>query len=189
MSSQLRSRGPAWALTLSRACALHKDMLWGVKLGMLWGTLKSTFCHRSSPNRSYSKKEAYPHIKHDAESLKYSYVWLVSGNRVELRIGCWIGLWASYETTTSKPGSSKGIKPKHPIILCMSATRKTMAAFGRKKSPAIFLGVGTLQVLYPECPRALFTYLCHHPHIFPHPPPTLHMHHCKLTHSRLINMP
>jgi hypothetical protein len=70
MSSQLQSRGPVWALTqivtLSHACALHKGMLWGVQLGMLWGTLKSTFCHRSSPNRSYSKNEVYPRIKHDA---------------------------------------------------------------------------------------------------------------------------
>jgi hypothetical protein len=77
MSSHLRSRGPVWALTLvvtlSRACALHKGMLWDVKLGMLWGTLKSTFCHRSPPNRSNSKNEVYPRIGHDAESLKYSY--------------------------------------------------------------------------------------------------------------------
>jgi hypothetical protein len=36
-----------------------QGMLWGVKLGMLWGTPKRTFCHRSSPNRSYSKKEVY----------------------------------------------------------------------------------------------------------------------------------
>jgi hypothetical protein len=47
MSSQLRSRGPLWALTLtvtlSCACALHEGMLQGVKLGMLWGTLKVHF--------------------------------------------------------------------------------------------------------------------------------------------------
>ncbi len=52
-----------------------KGMLQGVKLGMLWGTIKSTFCHRSSPNRSNSKNKVYPRIKHDAESLKYSYVY------------------------------------------------------------------------------------------------------------------
>jgi hypothetical protein len=78
MSSQLQSGGPVWALTLiatlSRACTLHKGMLWGVKLGMLWDTLKSTFCHGSFPNGSYSKNAVYPRIKHDAESLKYSYV-------------------------------------------------------------------------------------------------------------------
>jgi hypothetical protein len=59
-------------ITSSCACALHKGMLWAVELRMLWGTLKSAFCHRSSLNRSYSKIEVYPCIKHDAESLKYS---------------------------------------------------------------------------------------------------------------------
>jgi hypothetical protein len=52
-----------------------QGMLWGVKLGMLWGTIKSTFCHRSSPNHSYSQDEVYPCIKHDAESLRYNYVY------------------------------------------------------------------------------------------------------------------
>jgi hypothetical protein len=42
-----------------------------------------------------------------------------------------------------------------------------------KKLVAIFLGVGTLQVLYPECPSALFTYLRHHPHLFPTPLPPI----------------
>ncbi len=73
-----------WALTLiittlSHACALHEGMLRGVKLGMLWGNLKSIFCHRSSPNRSCSKNKIYPHLKHDEESLKYSYIRSMSG--------------------------------------------------------------------------------------------------------------
>jgi hypothetical protein len=50
-----------------------QGMPWGVKLKMLCGTIKHTFCHCLSLNRSYSKKEVYPHIKHDVESLKYNY--------------------------------------------------------------------------------------------------------------------
>ncbi len=97
-------------------------------------TLKSTFCHCSTPNRNYSKNKVYPRIKHDVESLKYNMNNTVSGNTVKLRIGCCIGLWAGYEPTTLKSWSSKGINPNRPIIPCMRATRKTMAAFGRKNS-------------------------------------------------------
>ncbi len=56
----------------------------------------------------------------------------VSGNRVQLRIGCCIGLWAVYEPTTLKPGSSKGINTNCPIIPYMLATCEIMVAFGRK---------------------------------------------------------
>jgi hypothetical protein len=64
------SMGLILIITLSCACLLHKVMLRGVTLGILWGTIKSTFYQRSSPNHSYSKNEVYPRIKHDAESLK-----------------------------------------------------------------------------------------------------------------------
>jgi hypothetical protein len=73
-------------------------MLRGVKLGMLWGTIKSTFCHRSSPNFSYSKNEVYPCVKHDAESLKYSYVYdrcMVTGSN------CGSGAALGYEPVMS----------------------------------------------------------------------------------------
>jgi hypothetical protein len=62
-------------VTLSCACALHEGMLQGVKLGMLWGTVKSTFCHRSTPNCSSSKNKVHPRIQHVAESSKYNYVY------------------------------------------------------------------------------------------------------------------
>ncbi len=67
-------------------------------------------------------------------------IQLVSGNRVKLQIGCCIGLWAGYEPTTLKPGSSKGINPNLPIIPCMHPMRGTMAAFDRKNKIFLFSG-------------------------------------------------
>jgi hypothetical protein len=82
-----------------------QGMLQGVKLGMLWRNVKSPFCHRSFPNHSYNKNKVYPHIKHDAESIKYNNQY---DRCVVTKSNCRYGVALGYEPIMGLQLGSQG---------------------------------------------------------------------------------